>query len=683
MRTLLFSMALAMCAMFAATPVAASSYCNSINPPVTECVDRSPRDLLFLVDASNSMNRVRWYTAMLNYVEALYCAFDKVAPNQAGMIIFAENITTVIPLGRYSRTQWFTKVEEIRGQPDRCCSCCTPLAEAFDEARAEFGRRGLNNLRIAFCITDGVPSNNAIGGNPAWRYIDPTVGFNPSAYNYEVVPDQGLALKAAGGPDRVRIFLVGVPNFEGAPPDQNYFTGNFPSGTSFCIARQLKNWCTKALKPPFPIVSLPVSDNVFTSNTWDVTALLTGTVNNLCKILPTPSPTPVPTSNAPTRTPTVVLPTPVPTSAPTSAPTNAPSRAPTSAPSRAPTPGPIAPTFRPSTLTPTRAPTRTPTFAPTRLPTTNTPSASPSKAPTAPILDQLDLAIILDRSNSMNWHADVCQNIIDSRPPTGQPTSEAPCWELYMRYAHDQAMQVSKIKAGANRNRDLGFADDFAIQTTPRKGLRVSVYGFACKNNQKTPLTFIFGEHITSESKLMDVLNTARAQMPFGGTCPNQAIEAAIRSLESTIENDYPLQSAILVTDGVTYDGQSLARAVTGFSAYRATRFSVGIAVAKGNKTFGLTAEEIQRQSQQLSVFADGVVEHIFNLGSDGWAILPEVAASIATSVARDFYIGKPIPRYTWCGWKYRDTGCKNSNWRENHCKWPQKALKAYACSAK
>ena len=103
-----------------------SSYCDSISPPVPACPDPDPRDLHFLVDGSNSMNPNKFFREMLDYCMSLYCAFEEDSPNQAGMIIFNSQIRTVIPLAKYTRGEWYDRIEAIRatkGTSD--AACCT------------------------------------------------------------------------------------------------------------------------------------------------------------------------------------------------------------------------------------------------------------------------------------------------------------------------------------------------------------------------------------------------------------------------------------------------------------------------------------------------------------------------------------------------------------------------------
>jgi hypothetical protein len=346
------------------------SYCDNYNPPVPPCKELVPRDLLFMVDGSNSMNRNKFYGEMLEYCLALYCSFSPALSNQAGMIVFNKNIQVVIPLAQYSRQQWEVKVNGVRADQTQCCSCCTPTAEAFDRAYNEFEARGKNVVSIAFTITDGVPSNNNakengvdsipdLQGNPAWWWYSVQQGFDPAVYNYKIVPQRALNLKDAGH----RLMLIGVPDSNGDPPDKKYFNGGL-SGQQ-CVSRQGVSFCSTYNKPPFPIVSTPVGDNSFSTKSWNVASLIALTVDAVCI---------------------------VPTTAPTTKPSNAP------------------------TTMPTRQPTNKPTNAPLSKPPTKSPTNQPSHAPTFVYLDQVDVTFLIDRSKSMVWHDSSCKATVDASP---------------------------------------------------------------------------------------------------------------------------------------------------------------------------------------------------------------------------------------------------------------------------
>lgn len=92
---------------------------------VPECEDPRARDLLFLVDASNTMDRERFFSEMLDFVAALYCAFSPLSNNQAGLILFSSKIFVRIPLDEYSRNEWSDLVEDVRSDDSSCCECCT------------------------------------------------------------------------------------------------------------------------------------------------------------------------------------------------------------------------------------------------------------------------------------------------------------------------------------------------------------------------------------------------------------------------------------------------------------------------------------------------------------------------------------------------------------------------------
>ncbi|KAH9261105.1 hypothetical protein BASA81_000809 [Batrachochytrium salamandrivorans] len=643
--------AIALMAVFSPRVLGSPTYCNFISPPVPLCTDVTPRDLVFLVDGSDSISPDRFYTELLDYTQALYCAFDPNQPNQAAMVVFNGQIRTMIDLAQWTQEQWFTQVEAVRATRDTaneaCCSCCTPTAEAFDRAREMFLAKGKNPIKIAFMITDGVPSNNfaGSGGNPEWWFVNAEVGFNPAEYNAQIVAQEASLLKNITG--GARVFLVGVPNIDGNPPDINFFqgTGRYARNpVPVVLFRAQTRWTFLYRKPPNPIVSSPITSNAFSSNTFDVQSLVTQTVGALCEV--TSSPTPFPTF-APT-----VSPTPAPTLPPTEFPTFA----------------------------PTVSPTPAPTLPPTEFPT---------PSPTVPFLDQVDLTFLIDRSNSMNFQASFCLSVIATLPrvfPNAENfNSSSPCWELFLRYVLQQTDDIVAIRtAGQNHNRLLGWADDF---TTPGHGLRVQVLGFACTGHQTIPLQFNYSDNftggtpITSRRELFNLLEFLRVNvLPFGGTCPYLAIEQSIKYVERSPFATYPYQTVILVTDGVFYDAPAPSKAVTGLREYKAVRFTIGIAVAQSNNSFGMTRQEIATQAEQLTEFVSpDQLGNFKNLGTQGWALLTEVAHNISTELPVFLPPNLPIPRYSWCGFRRR-FNCASDDFRLGNCTWINPDLKNYGC---
>jgi len=256
-----------------------------------------------------------------------------------------------------------------------------------------------------------------------------------------------------------------------------------------------------------------------------------------------------------------------------------------------------------------------------------------------------------------------------------------------MRYILAQVDEIALVKAGPALDRNLGWASEFPKSVAPAKGIRVNIIGFSCANNQRTPKVFQYtaqlnGGPVTSRQSLMAVLETLRTTVvPEGGTCPGLAIEAAVRQIESTPERDYPLQTVILMTDGVFYDTPSPGKAIEGLAAYKALRFAVGIAVANSQYSYGLRPEEIRVQREQLSLFVGDENQNLFKT-SEGWAALPGIAKRIAMDLPDFYFQGVPIPRYTWCGWRRKAT-CQSDKWRRGQCAWNNQKVSEWGCSKK
>ncbi|KAH9250884.1 hypothetical protein BASA81_011272 [Batrachochytrium salamandrivorans] len=631
----MFKLLVLLGSLFVGQAMAAASYCDQQN--VTLCQLKLDRDILFLVDGSRSMSEDRFYADVLNYTLILYCAFQEDQVNRAGMILFNERVELVIPIRVYTRTQWYDQVWTVKNSRGTanpaCCSCCTPTADAFRLANETFNTLGATTAQqMAFVITDGLPSNNAqnTGGYPEWWWINPSKGFDPSLYNTRVVPTQANSLKDAGR----RIILVGVPNALMVPPDTMYFNGGFPNGYSYCLSRGGAKFCTPYYTnnpKNFPITSLPISKNSFTTNTWGNQQLLLDLLDSVCAVAETPSPT-------------------------------------------------LAPTLRPTTKSPT-----------TKSPTTKAPTQAPTQSPVKPSLEQVDLTFLVDRSNSMNYVPQLCQSVLDTFPPiNGTVVSSSPCWQLWTQFISNQARDFVAIPAGLTGNRALGWAADFeSTPTTPARGLRINVIGFACTNKQKTPKIFeysldMFGGPITNAADFAKLIQFMRGEvLPTGGTCPHLAVEQAVKYVESADVARYPLQAVILMTDGVTYDGSATPKATNGLFAYKALTFGVGISVAKNGQNFGLTPAEIETQRRQLSAFVKDDPDYFYNL-EEGWSGLLGITQTLANSLPTYFFEseGKPLTRYTWCGFR-RQHNCASDNFRKNHCKWTGAKNGQYLCRKK
>ncbi|KAH9260352.1 hypothetical protein BASA81_001522 [Batrachochytrium salamandrivorans] len=587
------------------------------------------------MDGSNSLRASNFYNEMMDYALGLYCAFNPQYAHQVGMLVFGAKIQPLITLDRYSRAEWHTKVLGIRSEMTACCTCCTPTADAFDLARAHFDQFAIpGNIRIAMTVTDGVPSNNAVGtdGNPAWLFTSAAKGFNPATYNYQVVPNRATLLKTSGA----RLMLLGVPSGDGSKPDILYFNGLLPLGSQQCLNRDQTQFCATYNAPPFPITSTPVTENTFSAVDFNLTKLLALTVGAVC-ILPTSSPTLQPFSKSPTLAPSK------------------------------------SPTRRPTSLAPTKQPTLLPTASPTYI-----------------YLDQVDIHILMDHSNSMWWRDKYCRSVVP--PGDNMPASlkASACWNLWINFVRNVAIELTGIMAGINRDRALGWYDDFSTNkdgTTPppKKGLRISLVGFACANNQRTPRTFPFTYQfnnnqpmLTNLTQLDEMLAQMRFLVPSGGTCPGLGIEEVVRYVEDNAEADFPLQAVILLSDGVFYDRPSPAKATTGLAAYKAMRFSVGVAIND------IKVDSVRKaQIQDMTAFA-GDAARFYDLNTQGWAVLDDVAKKVAQDLPKYVASGaNPLPRYSWCGWR-RLFACQGNGepWRANKCKWRGKKTKSaqYQC---
>jgi len=84
---------------------------------------------------------------VLDLVDDLFCRLYNSASNHTfGVAIFNHNVKVVIPLAAYTPVQFLNQTQLLRDTKDSstplCCSCCTPMAEAFDLAGTEFTKNG-------------------------------------------------------------------------------------------------------------------------------------------------------------------------------------------------------------------------------------------------------------------------------------------------------------------------------------------------------------------------------------------------------------------------------------------------------------------------------------------------------------------------------------------------------------
>ena len=435
-----------------------------------------------------------------------------------------------------------------------------------------------------------------------------------AAYNTVQVPRSADGLKEYG----VRVFMVGVPRADGDSPNVDYFAGipdpalNPPSAGARkqCWTRSGKKTCGFLDIPPFPIVSEPVDKNLFSSTTWDVDALIEQTLGSLCEVLDTPRPT--------VR--------------------------------------PVEPTRSPTTLTPTQSPTKFPTTAePTARPT-NFPTDRPTGAPVIPILDHVDAYIILDRSKSMRDYNKLCEKLVDLNLPPASSGAEVACWELFIGFVKNLVQNIANIPVPTNQ-RTVGWYRSYG-GGIHNKGLRVSVFEFWCENSQTQPQMKRLIDYATSYEQLLPVLEDARINdIPDGGTCPHQVIEAVVRSIMRDSNREVrPFKTAIMISDGITYDGNLLAKAAKGLHHYNVATFAIGIAIPTRFDKHGLSDGERKKQKKQLRSFA-GTRRRVFSLNQKGFELLPTIAQQLADDMPSE--VVQSPQTEPFCGWIWEST-CKN-----------------------
>jgi len=195
-------------------------------------------------------------------------------------------------------------------------------------------------------------------------------------------------------------------------------------------------------------------------------------------------------------------------------------------------------------------------------------SLAPTHNPTHTLPDQLDLYVILDNSNSMTWHYDVC-----AQAPGADLTlpNSLICWGLFIGFVRSVAAEALALGS-------LGWQGDL---TNPNKGLRVTILGFSCTNQQTVPVTFQIGVNLNTQASFDAALQAAMALVPTGGTCPGQTIDMVVNMIQNDpLAQSRPIRSSILITDGIFYDEPRPAKAAQGLThfcvqTYALVRFSL------------------------------------------------------------------------------------------------------------
>jgi hypothetical protein len=236
------------------------------------------------------------------------------------------------------------------------------------------------------------------------------------------------------------------------------------------------------------------------------------------------------------------------------------------------------------------------------------------------------------------------------------------------------AMKTTELipAAGVPTKTKIGWQADHADKT---KGLRVWIYGFACANEQSTPIVEKIGEKISSLDQLQTALAKARSIIPDGGTCPGAAFERALGMIMANDLVTRPYKAALLFTDGVFYDQPRPAVAAKGFTHFGVLTYALGISIAEERDNKGLTPKEVSDQKKQLLAFVNGEKSRFKNFGEEGYTTLNQISTSFVERLPIDAEAA--LPRVSdkpyWCG--FSSSGrCLNTNPEtfdtSKYCKW-------------
>lgn len=236
--------------------------------------------------------------------------------------------------------------------------------------------------------------------------------------------------------------------------------------------------------------------------------------------------------------------------------------------------------------------------------------------------------IILDHSASLTFptQADLCRDALDQ---TVVLKDAQACWSLFLQFVSRLAQRLALIP-------NLGWKEN---EFDSAAGLRLYVYGFTCRNNQQEPKYIVFGEGIQSQDGLDKAIRKAKDNIPSGGSCPGLAIEQAAFSMQANDLTTRP-KAAVLITDGIFYDIPWPKYASSILQNYQTLTFATGIALQATNpgSDFGLTPDEVRKQRTQLMNFVQEDESRLFDLGNEGFKLLPVFEQTIVSRLIQDYF---------------------------------------------
>ena len=85
-----------------------ANFCSNLKIP--SCYSIEPRDFIFIIDISGSMNQTVVDTT-LTFAQQLFCSFDNAVGSRVGLMTFGTVVEMRIPLQQLTTSQWY----------GRCC----------------------------------------------------------------------------------------------------------------------------------------------------------------------------------------------------------------------------------------------------------------------------------------------------------------------------------------------------------------------------------------------------------------------------------------------------------------------------------------------------------------------------------------------------------------------------------
>uniref|UniRef100_A0A7S3PH36 VWFA domain-containing protein n=1 Tax=Aplanochytrium stocchinoi TaxID=215587 RepID=A0A7S3PH36_9STRA len=177
-----------------------------------------PSRLIMMLDASNSIDRDFFYSDLLDTVEHSFDALEE--GSELGVIVFKNNVKAVVPLSDYTKVEWIAEIDRLRLDDTLCCRCCTPVAEALEEAAALIKSRADYSMKtIALLFTDGSPFQNTGNGEYSIRTI------SRAEYLFDIVPNAVEELENVNA----KLVYVNIPDTDqtSAEDRSGYFRGDF------------------------------------------------------------------------------------------------------------------------------------------------------------------------------------------------------------------------------------------------------------------------------------------------------------------------------------------------------------------------------------------------------------------------------------------------------------------------